>query len=255
MNSKRRNFIKTIGIAGIAATGLPQLGLASGQSRPGRGLKNKKGLNILFQGDSITDGNRTRNNDWNHILGHGYAYIIASRLWYDNIDKNLMFYNRGISGNKVNDLETRWQEDTLNLKPDIVSILAGVNDVHAIIEGWSHNSAKEFKNSYKRILNKTREALPETTIILCEPFILPVGSVKNNTGAWKEETSKRQIIVKELAKEYNTIFVGLQEPFNKACEKAPANYWIWDGVHPMPAGHELIARQWINEVKKHYSFV
>lgn len=62
---------------------------------------------FLFQGDSITDGNRTRNNDWNHVMGHGYQYIIASRLWYDFPEKGFHFFNRGISGNKVSDLALR----------------------------------------------------------------------------------------------------------------------------------------------------
>jgi hypothetical protein len=68
---------------------------------------NSKGFTFLFQGDSITGGNRTRDNDWNHMMGHGYAYLIANGLWYDYIDEGFHFFNRGVSGNKVTDLATR----------------------------------------------------------------------------------------------------------------------------------------------------
>jgi len=247
MRNSRRDFVKTVGFTGMAAIGMSGISLAAGQTKDG---KSGNGTTFLFQGDSITDGNRTRNNDWNHVMGHGYAYLIASRLWYDHTDKNLMFYNRGISGNRVRDLEARWQEDTIDLKPDVLSILVGVNDVHAIVNNNEAESIGQFEDRYKNILDKTREALPETKIVLCEPFILPVGWVKDNLEQWRAEIKKRQVLTKALAEKYGAIFVELQEPFNKACQKAPADYWIWDGVHPMPAGHELMARQWIKKVKK-----
>lgn len=89
------------------------------------------GTRILFQGDSITDGNRGRNADPNHILGHGYQFIIAARYGADFAERNLVFLNRGISGNKVSDLARRWTPDTLELRPDLLSILIGVNDLGA----------------------------------------------------------------------------------------------------------------------------
>src|SRR5580693_2752855 len=86
------------------------------------------GARILFQGDSITDGNRGRSLDPNHILGHGYAFIIAAKFGAAFPEANLEFFNRGVSGNTVLDLEKRWQKDTLDLRPDVLSILIGVND-------------------------------------------------------------------------------------------------------------------------------
>jgi len=255
MDTTRRDFIKNVGLSGLALMSLPEMLLAT---EPVESLKKNdknKGLTFLFQGDSITDGNRTRDNDWNHVMGHGYAYLIASRLWYDYIDKDFMFYNRGISGNRVKDLETRWQQDALDLKPDVLSILIGVNDVIAIVEGWNPDSIEQFEESFRRILDKTKEALPDTLIVLCEPFILPLGWANKKTEIWQAEIPKRQKIVKQLAESYNAVFVELQKPFNDACKKAPANYWIWDGVHPMPAGHELIARLWIKEVAKKLTFL
>ena len=104
------------------------------------------------------------------------------------------------------------------------------------------------------MISRTFEELPEVRLVLCEPFVLPAGNIKDNWGIWHSEIQKRQEIVKNLAINYNAVFVGLQEPFNKTCDRAPADYWIWDGVHPMPAGHELIARQWISKAGKEISF-
>ncbi len=215
----------------------------------------KIGLRILFQGDSITDGNRSRDNDWNHLMGHGYVYLIASRLWYNQADKKIEFYNRGISGNKITDLAMRWKEDTIDLHPDILSILIGVNDVSYFMMGDEKYSASNYENEYHALILRTKKELPKVRLVLCEPFILPVGNIKDNWSKWHSEIQKRQEIVKNLAINYDAVFVNLQEPFDKACNRAPADYWIWDGVHPMPAGHELIARQWISKVRSEITFL
>lgn len=253
MNNSRRKFIQSLGMAGIITLGKPEILFAQHINNDSKNFNEKKGLTILFQGDSITDGNRTRNKDWNHVMGHGYQYI-SSKFWFDYVDKNLMFYNRGISGNRVKDLEERWQTDALDLKPDVLSILVGINDVDAIINNQDPESIDMFELHYKSILEKTKQALPLTQLVLSEPFILPVGRVKEKFESWEKEVSKQQKVIRKLAIDFDAIYVELQQPFNRACKKAPAEYWIWDGIHPMPAGHELIARQWINEVEKKLIF-
>ena len=125
--NSRRTFLKKISLAGLATTYLPLLDVEAITTT----LKEDH-LIFLFQGDSITDGNRGRNNDPNHIMGHGYAFSIASRLGADFPEKHFSFYNRGISGNKITDLEARWQKDVLDLKPGVLSILVGVNDVDSV---------------------------------------------------------------------------------------------------------------------------
>jgi lysophospholipase L1-like esterase len=234
---------------------LPQVFSADNSIQSSNDTHKAKGFTILFQGDSIIDGNRIRDNDWNHVMGHGYAYLIASRLWYDYTDKNLMFHNRGVSGNRVGDLDARWQQDTLDLKPDVLSILIGVNDVLAIVKNSDPDSIETFEETYKKIIDKTLDALPRTQTVLCEPFILPLGWINDKIEICQTEILKRQQIVRKFAETGHTTFIELQEPFEEACQKAPANYWIWDGVHPMPAGHELIARRWIKEVRKKLTFI
>src|SRR3954463_13017162 len=132
--NNRREFIKNSMVLGAMSAVAPQL-LRAASSRENLSNKEGEGYTFLFQGDSITDGNRTRNNDWNHVMGHGYQYIIASKLWYDFPKKGFHFFNRGVSGNKVTDLTARWQKDTLDLKPDLLSILIGINDTSAFIGG------------------------------------------------------------------------------------------------------------------------
>jgi len=191
METSRRDFIRTLGMSGLAAMKLPNILSAPNAIEGSQDSGKSKGVTFLFQGDSITDGNRTRDNDWNHIMGHGYAYLIASRLWYDYTDKDLMFYNRGISGNRVRDLDARWQQDTLDLKPDELSILIGVNDVLSIIKNTNPDTMQTFEETYKRILDKTKDALPNTLVVLCEPFILPLGWVNEKTEIWQTEILKR----------------------------------------------------------------
>lgn len=210
---------------------------------------------ILFQGDSITDGNRSRNKDWNHVMGHGYQFIIASKLWYELPGKGLHFFNRGISGNKITDLATRWDEDTIALKPDVLSILIGINDTEAFLRGDQNFSADYYQKNYDALLQKTMEELPGVRLIVGEPFVLPTGRVKEKLSVYENEIKMRRQIVKELAGKYKAILIPYQQAFNKALQRAPAEYWIWDGIHPMPAGHELMAREWLKHVKPRINFL
>lgn len=242
----RRSFIKTLaGTAAVSGILTPSLG-ADFMLQESKRVQD--GLTVLFQGDSITDGNRTRNKDWNHVMGHGYAYTIASKLWYEHPTRGFHFYNRGISGNRIPDLAGRWQSDTLDLKPDILSILVGINDTHFHMKGDPGLTSADFETGYRSLLKRTIETLPNVRFVLCEPFILPVGPVKLNWDQYKKEVALRQDVVKRLSQEFPAIHIPFQSAFNEALLKAPAEYWIWDGIHPMPAGHELMARVWIDKV-------
>lgn len=204
---------------------------------------------ILFQGDSITDGGRSRNDDPNHFLGHGYAYLIASRLSVDLAARQPLFYNRGISGDRASDLYARWNEDTFSLKPDLVSILIGVNDAWRSMNGEASGFTDRLGRAYRHLLEETREVMPDTGLVLMEPFILQTGATVENWDRWQERIGEYQHLVRELAHEFDAVFVPLQQTFNDALQQAEAAYWLWDGVHPTAAGHELIARQWLDVVQ------
>lgn len=197
---------------------------------------------ILFQGDSITDGNRGRNADPNHIMGHGYAFIIAARYGSQYPERKLTFLNRGVSGNTVADLTRRWEKDTAALKPDVLSILVGINDMNKGV------LAEAYEEAYDKLLADTVEALPNVRLVLCEPFALPVGRFKEGWEQRKAELAKRQASVEKLAAKYKAAVVHFQKVFDDACNRGPAEHWIWDGVHPTYSGHQLMADEWARVV-------
>lgn len=210
----------------------------------------KKETVILFQGDSITDGKRLqgKENEWdlNHQMGHGYAYIINARLGADYPEKNFKFINRGISGNRVADLYGRWKEDTLNLKPDVLSILVGINDCGSTIYDQAGSDPARFEKIYQLLLDEMREVNPDVKLVLMEPFVLPVGERKTNFEKWNGLICPLQERVRKLAGKNQAVFVPLQEKFNELCSVREPEYWVWDGVHPTVSGHQILADQWLS---------
>ena len=202
------------------------------------------GARILFQGDSITDGNRGRNADPNHILGHGYAFIIAARHGAAFPAAKLDFMNRGVSGNTVLDLEKRWTTDTLELKPDILSVLIGVNDAGRNVP------LDEYERVYDKLLTDARAANANIRFVLCEPFMLAAGEKATAQSERRENVKQRQAIVAKLAEKHHAALVHFQRVFDEACNRAPADHWIWDGVHPTYSGHQLMADEWERVVRE-----
>ena len=205
----------------------------------------KKGSRLLFQGDSITDMNWGRNqNDRNHYLGHSYVYLIAARLGVDMPEAQLDIYNRGISGHTVSDLRKRWQKDAIEMKPELLSILIGTNDVGRGVK------EEAFEAEYRAILDASRNSNPDLRLVLLDPFVLRSGGLKNEQ-AWtsrRTATDKLGAIVARLAKDYQAVHIKTQEIFDTVAKTVTPEQWIWDGVHPLPQGHELIARNWLQEV-------
>lgn len=205
---------------------------------------------ILFTGDSITDGNRYKEEkdrgDLNHQIGHSYAYVINALLGSRYPERDFRFLNRGISGNRIIDLYARMYEDMTELKPDIVSILAEVNDGPQAEHAYHATGRDKYGTLYRMMLRELKQELPEVKIILCEPFIGQKGPVyDSNFERWKSCMEGYQEEVRIIAEEFGAVFVPLQECFDQACEKQDTKYWIWDGIHPTENGHGLIARQWL----------
>ena len=235
------------------ATGLQVPLIASAAEKV---TESPKGLVFLFQGDSITDGNRGRNADPNHIMGHGYAFSIASRVGADFPEAGFVFYNRGISGNKIPDLEARWQTDALDLKPDVLSLLIGINDTAAEINKTANaKTIGEYEEGYRKLLQQCKTQKPDTMFVLAVPFVYPVGERKNKWQEWKNGVEQRAQIVKKLAAEFDAVLIDYAAVFDRAIQRAPAEYWIWDGIHPTVFGHELMAREWIKQVAARLKFL
>lgn len=200
----------------------------------------KAGDRVLFQGDSITDTHRDRVAD---TLGTGYAYIVASLFSSLYPEKKVHFVNRGISGNQIHDLEARWDEDCLDLKPDVLSIMIGINDCWRRYSRNLHTTTESFWDSYQRLLTRTRENLKDTKLILLDPFVVPA---LPGQEAWREDLDPKIQVVRDLAREFGAVYVPLDGLFGAACARREPAYWAPDGVHPSPAGHGLIARAWLD---------
>lgn len=204
-------------------------------------------MKILFFGDSITDMGRKRDVEDGHVrsYGDGYVFLLASKL----ISKDPLKYeivNRGNGGNRIVDLYARIKSDVWNEKPDVLSILIGVNDVwHELGEKPNGVELNRWENIYRLIIEETRERLPNIKIILCEPFVLH-GIVTDANDRYNEfeKVKKYAEKVRELAKEYGLNFVALQEEFDKMAEKNSPEKYLYDGVHPAIAGATLIANEW-----------
>ena len=201
-------------------------------------------MKILFQGDSITDVGRSQNAGSLISIGQGYACLIASRLSADYPGK-FEFVNRGISGNRIVDVYARIKADGWNLEPDVLSILIGVNDVWHEFGGHNGVEANRFYNVYKMLVSDTLDRLPGIRMILMEPFVLKAAATEGAWELFRCETEKRAEAVRRIAEEYSQVFLPLQEMFDNATEIQPAPYWLGDGVHPTPAGHQLIADKWL----------
>jgi lysophospholipase L1-like esterase len=234
----RRAFIKGAA-ASAAAMQLPIGAIADTPQGPA-----KKGKVILFQGDSITDAGRNRDNhDPNAAgaLGNGYPLLVTSAVLAARAAEGLQFYNRGISGNKVPDLQERWATDTIELQPDVLSILIGVNDLWHKLGGRYNGTVQDYERQYTALLGETRRALPNVHIIVLEPFVLRTGAVD---ARWFPEFDERRAAAARVAKAAKVTFVPLQKMFDQHARTAPPAYWAADGVHPTPAGHAVIAEQW-----------
>lgn len=205
-------------------------------------------MRILFQGDSITDADRSRTE--NHLLGRGYPLLVEASLGFEEPNQH-EFFNRGISGNRIVDVYARIKADIINLKPDVMSILIGVNDVwHELGENPNGVDADKFFKIYSMLIEEVQEALPNIKIMILEPFVLEACSTTEHWDYFKAETLKRGEMARKIAKKYNLPFIPLQQGFDELAKKAPNSYWLGDGVHPTPKGHEFIKNQWLKAYRE-----
>lgn len=201
-------------------------------------------MKILFQGDSITDALRSRDID--EYMGSGYATMVAGEIGC-KYPGEYSFLNRGISGNRIVDLYSRIKCDIINLKPDILSILIGVNDVwHEKNESPNGIDSDKFYKIYDMLIEEVKTAIPSIKIMILEPFCLHCDAIKENWNYFKSEVPKRAEMAKKIADKHNATFVALQEKFDQVNKGLPETYWLKDGVHPTAMGHNLIKNEWLN---------
>lgn len=248
--NNRRSFIKKAALGGLIAVSIPEI-LSASMSTSGT-KKNTliKDNVILFQGDSITDAGRNKeDNTYNNakILGSGYPMLAGAALLEKYAPLNLKIYNKGISGNKVYQLAERWDKDCLDIKPDILSILIGVNDIWHKLNGQYNGTVEIYRKDYIALLERTKKALPNVKLIICEPFA--IRGVKAVDDKWYPEFYDYQKAARDIATQFGATFVPYQKIYDEAQKQAPGAYWTPDGVHPTLAGAQLMAQAWLQAVK------
>jgi lysophospholipase L1-like esterase len=250
LKNNRRNFIKNVSVGTAAALSIPSIVSSAFATAKGKKVTLQKNDIILFQGDSITDAGRDRKKtdpNSSGALGSGYALSAAGQLLLQNPEKGFKIFNRGISGNKVFQLADRWDADALDLKPNVLSIHIGVNDYwHTLTNGYT-GTIDTYIADYKKLLDRTKQALPDVKLIICEPYALK--GVKAVDDKWYPTFDLFRKAAHDIADQYDAPFVPYQSAFDKAIESAPAAYWSVDGVHPSVAGAALMAHTWLEAVK------
>ncbi len=208
---------------------------------------------ILFQGDSITDANRTRESE--SYLGSGYPNFVSGILAIQYPEKYKVI-NRGVSGNKISDLLLRLRKDIIDIAPDYLSILIGINDVWHEVDGQNGIDANLFEKVFTVLMDEVSLKLPNTKVIIMEPFVLKGWETNRDEGTWKyfyEETLKRAEVCKKIAKKYKALYIPLQKFLEEEQNKyADESYLLRDGVHPTAAGALVIANEWIKYFTSQY---
>jgi len=250
----RRNFFGKATYSAIGLSAIPGILSASMPSaeKKAKGLISslKSGDVILFQGDSITDAGRDKNNESANnpgSFGSGYAYMAAANLLNTSASVQPVIYNRGISGNKVFQLADRWKKDCIDLNPKVLSILVGVNDFWHTLDYGYDGTVKKYEEDYRKLLAHTKSIIPELQLVICEPFA--VLGFKAVTAKCLPLFEDYRLVARRMADEFGAVFVPYQSVFDEAQKYAPGVYWTGDGVHPSMAGCSLMAEAWLKAVR------
>lgn len=231
------------------------------------GIMDAGGRTIVFAGDSITDGNwgqpegwpcpTEKRNEWdkNHVYGHGFAEMVIGELSATEPDASNRYYNRGISGNTLAQLAERWDRDVLAKDPTVVSVLIGTNDVHYALErGETSLDYAGWGAMLDSLVSLTQERLPGVRVILCTPFTVKSGNPGQaaDYGTRAEMTLKLDSIVESVGVRRGATVVdfgGMVRKLTADTTAVEADYWIWDGVHPTTALHNLMAKEWLKKFR------
>jgi len=204
----------------------------------------KSDQTILFIGDSITDAGRLEAAY--RPFGYGYVHFVAYRLLAKYTEYNLNIINTGISGDTILDLDYRWEEDCLIHKPDILSVLIGINDVFRGYTGRPDEGVllDEYQVTYKRLLSLVKEKY-NCRLILIEPFMFCDDKANSAYKALQQYIHA----VRALAEEFHAVLVPLQELIDDKIKKVSPEKFSDDMVHPYVWAHAWIAQQWLEATK------
>lgn len=202
---------------------------------------------ILFQGDSLTDSSRSKEDA--HNKGCGYATMVSGSLGAD-FPGEYEFINRGVAGNKIVDLMSRVEYDVIDVKPDYLSILVGGNDIAKEVMYKTDAGAKRFETLYNLYIEEIKGALPDVKIMLLGTFLFKGTGTEKQFDEYINQARLFCAATKRVAERHNLIYIPLLEVMEEASKKAPDSYWSYDGWHPNSCGHELIKREWLKGFEK-----
>jgi len=199
-------------------------------------------MKILFQGDSITDAGRKYGDRSN--LGNGYVKFSAELIKKKYYGTDFEFINLGINGHRAENLLARWEKDAIEINPDIISILIGVNDTwHFFGSGKEAMSHQYFEDCYRKILEDLKKRT-NAKILILEQFLLPAP----DKDFFREDLDTKIDITRKLAREYADAFIPLDGLFAAASLTEDPKYWAADAVHPTEAGAKFIAKHYLSAV-------
>lgn len=199
---------------------------------------------VLMQGDSITEGLRKR--DVPEDLGQWYAKRVAGALELKHPGE-YTFINRGISGNRIVDVYARIKADIINLKPDIMTLMIGTNDVWAEYSRQNGVPPAKYERFYEKLLDEVEAALPNIKIILMGSYYQD--GVQEYNESFLPEVKERAEIVRKIAERRGYPYIATQPLFDEA-EKRGVKQLTFDGVHPDIAGCELLKNALVQEIEK-----
>ena len=202
-------------------------------------------IKFVFQGDSITDAGRDRDNIAS--FGVGYPNLVASELMC-KYPGEYEFINEGVSGDRIVDLYARIKQDLINHKPDYLSILIGVNDVWHELNEQNGVAAPKFEKVYSMLIEEIKEALPDIKIFILEPFVLKGCGTERYFDEFLADVKLHAQAAKNVADKFGLTFIPLQDKFDEASKLMPDTYWLADGVHPTAAGHGLIKEELVKKL-------
>lgn len=200
-------------------------------------------MKILFQGDSITDMGRDRSDS--HNMGNGYPKYVKQLLTAKIGFEDAEFINLGISGDRTCDLLERRQKDCIDIQPDIVSILIGINDTWRRYDSNNPTSVQVFEDNYRKLLVDIKTNT-KAKIIILEPFLI---DSDENKRCYREDLYEKIEAVRRLAREYADAYVPLDGIFAAACLENEPSFYSADGVHPEPNGAKVIAEYYVKALK------
>lgn len=209
----------------------------------------KNGSKLLMIGDSITDVGRQRpvGKPFKDGLGTGYVNLINALIHTSYPGSDICILNLGCSGNKITDLEDRWESDVINLKPDWLSIMIGINDVwrqfDCPLEPEYHILIEKYEAVLDKLITDTKPRLNGGLILMTPYYIEP-----NKDDKMRFLMDQYGKVVKSMAEKHDAIFIDVQAAFDKALEHYHSTFIAWDRVHPATYGHMIIAKAFLNAI-------